>query len=264
MTQSNDPHLRAISEYFGGGMIYRGETPMFDQPLVVLVFTNRSGSNLLVDQLSTHPQIEGFGWNDQYGELLNSDEVAAIAPTLGVISFPAYLAALAGPSCARGAMFGVKASPEQLVMLLRCRIDRMFAGLRLVYTTREDTLGQAISMSIALATEQWDSTCPALPNAQPRYDFEQLSDLIAMFRQSNIYARLVMEAFGQTWHGVSYEQLTADMDATVRRVAAWLGLSSDGWTIPPPRISKQASALSDAFRAQYLSDIRNAALGLGA
>jgi LPS sulfotransferase NodH len=119
-------------------------------------------------------------------------------------------------------------------------------------------------MSIALATEQWDSNCPAVPNAAPRYDFQQLSDLIAMFRQSNIYARLVMEAFGQPWHSVSYEELTADMGATVRRVAAWLELPSDGWKISPPRISRQASALYDAFRAQYLSDIRNAALGLGA
>ena len=261
VTGPQDPHQAGIAAYFDGGLVYGGEAPLFDLPLVVLLFTNRSGSNLLVDRLLTHPNMEGFVWADQFGELLNADEVAAISPTLGATSFPAYLAKLAHPSCARGALFGVKASPEQLVMLVRCRIDQMFAGLRVIYITREDTLGQAISMSIALATEEWDSTCPAVPDAKPRYDFRQLNDLMAMFRQANIYARLVLEAFDLQWHGVRYEEMTSEMEATVHRVATWLGLSIKGWVMPPPQIAKQASALSDSFRAQFLSDIRKAALG---
>lgn len=262
MTGPQDTHQTEIAAYFDGGMVYDGEAPLFDQPLVVMMFTNRSGSNLLVDRLLTHPSMEGFCWADQFGEILNAEEVAAIAPTLGATSFPAYITAMAGPTYSRGALFGLKASPEQLVMLVRCRIDRMFSGLRVIYITREDTLGQAISMSIALATEQWTSNLVARPDTKPRYDFQQLNDLIAMFRQANIYARLVLEAFDLPWHEVRYDELTADMEATVHRVAAWLGLSIKEWVIPPPRIAKQASALSDSFRVQFLADIRKAALGI--
>lgn len=262
MTGSVDNHQTGIAAYFDGRLVYDSDAPLFDRPLVVMLFTNRSGSNLLIDRLLTHPNIEGFSWADQFGELLNVDEVVAIAPKIDAMSFPAYIAAMAGPSCARGALFGIKASPEQLVMLVRCRIDRMFSGLRVIYITREDTLGQAISMSIALATEQWTSNLVARSDTKPRYDFQQLNDLIAMFRQANIYARLVLEAFDLPWHEVRYDELTADMEATVHRVAAWLGLSIKEWVIAPPRIAKQASALSDSFRARFLADIRKAALGI--
>ena len=127
-------HEAGIRAIFQNRVAWSGTAPVIDRPLLVLAFTNRSGSNLLADYLRQTGQVAGIG------EYLNQETVARQADRYGIDSVPAYLQNLAGRLCSGGQQFGVKASAEQLQLLIEGGLLGMFRSASVVHIHRDDLM----------------------------------------------------------------------------------------------------------------------------
>ena len=243
-------HASIISGHFKDNVRFDGSTPVFDQPLWILAFTNRSGSNLLGEYLGNHPGLGGFG------EVLNYTNVLRTSTAKGLASFPDYIEAIARPTHNRGRIFAMKASWEQFQMLYLWQIDKMFPAVRLVHIKRDDTLAQAISFMIAQQTKQWTSKQTSAPVNAPDYDFDKLRKHIPRLHQANDAIALTAASVGVPTHSVIYERMIADPQATLDALFDWGGLAPFGMSLPEPKLQKQASDISADFRTRFLADYR--------
>lgn len=242
-------HALEIARHFGGRTSYDGEGPIQPLPLYVLAFTNRCGSQLLSGYLREQPGLKGFG------EVLNHGVVASLAAKAQVTTFPGYVGWLAAQGGKARAALGVKAAADQLEMLLRWRIDRMFPALRVIHLHRLDEVAQAISLRLALQTQQWTSRLSPRPDVVPTYDFDAICRALLAIRRGNDAIRLAIAARGLEVITLTYEDLVGDPDAVVGRLLGWAALPT-GRPLPRPDLVRQATAVSEEFRERFMSDYR--------
>ncbi|HUF57790.1 MAG TPA: Stf0 family sulfotransferase [Thermohalobaculum sp.] len=246
-------HEERLRELFAGAMVYEADAPVFEHPLYVLGFTNRSGSNLLGEYLRGTSRFCGFQ------EQLNHPAVESRAAELGLSSFPAYVEAIA----ARGrgqAPFGVKASSSQLSMLLRCRIDRMFAGLRLIHIVREDTVAQAVSFSIAYQTKTWTSL-HGEGGPEAAYSYDDILRRLSGFTSANALMAHQAALFDIPCLKVTYEALTEDPASVMRAVGRFAGVGLDAWQPGETRLRKQATDRNARFKERFERECRERIFG---
>ena len=245
-------HQQEIEAVFDGKVAWEGTAPVLPHPLVVIAFTNRSGSNYLAELMRSTGRLAGLG------EALNAETVARRCEEWGVRDFPGYFKALAER---HEVPFGVKASWDQLLMLLRCRIHEMHDGRRIVHIRRRDVLGQAISREIAWQTGKWTSLTPVETTVTPRYDADRITRQVAAIQREEALFPLIFEAFGLTVTEVAYEDLVRRPMPVLRRTMQEIGHPCPDWRPSPTRIGKQADATNDAFRAAYREVLVRACLG---
>ena len=235
-------HQREIESIFAGDVAWSGADRVIDRPLVVLAFTNRCGSNYLGELMRSTGLIAGLG------EALNADAVARRCHAWGVTSFPGYFLTLAAR---HKVPFGVKASWDQLLMLLRWGIPRMHSGLKVIHIHRRDIIGQAISREIAWQTGKWTSLTKVEDVVTPTYDACRVSQQIASIQQEEGLLPLIFDAFDLDVTHIAYEDLVDRPEAIVRKTMEQIGLPCPAWTPGKTRIEKQADGVNDAFRAAY-------------
>jgi LPS sulfotransferase NodH len=126
---------------------------------------------------------------------------------------------------------------------------------------RNDRLGQAISLEIALQTGAWNSTY-TVDRKKPTYDAAAITARIAELEAG---ARFWDSFFPE--HGIEplrliYEDVAADTAGAIRMIAEFTGT----WLFPSPvrllcsrfnpehlaNVKKQRTALNDQWRAQWL------------
>lgn len=242
-------HERAIRRIYAGRTAYAGTKPCFDQKLLLLAFTNRSGSTLLAELLTATGRVAGGG------EFLNAETVArqsAQAPE----AFPAYIAHLVQRQCHADAVyFCLKANVDQLAMLIRWNIPAMFQGFEIIHCWRDDLIAQAVSYSIAAQTLTW--TAAQVPAAQmtaahaPTYNHRQIARRIADQAAENAAIRAIVDALGRPRHVVSYEQLCRNPELHLKRLLAALGAPAPQWTYCPPQLVRQAKQINRDFVARF-------------
>lgn len=238
-------HETRILEQFGERALWRGRNPMFNHPLYLLAFVNRSGSNLLAEYLRTAPPFAGFH------EHLNHDTVARLAVQLGATSFPDYLRLLGETFGSPGRIFGYKASWDQAAMLFRFGIHRMYRGVRVIHILRNDTLGQAISFHIAAATRQWTSAQEATVSTNVTFHGPGISELIDSIHFGNQAIEELAHLFNIPRLRLLYEELVNDPKAVITRIGRFSGHDLSTWKPVQPSIRRQASELNDDLRAAY-------------
>ena len=184
------------------------------------------------------------------GEALNAEAVATRCEKWGVTNFPGYFQTLAERN---KVPFGVKASWDQLLMLLRWRIPQMHSGLKVIHIYRRDVVGQAISRDIAWQTGKWTSLTPVEEAVTPSYDMRRISEQVASIQPRR-------GTFPADLRCLRPERdpccLRGPFDADRTRGAADDGCDRSA---PAPRtgarkgtrIRKQADGTNDVFRAQY-------------
>ena len=242
-------HGGGIARYFGSAAYIDSQADSIGVPLVILAFFNRSGSNLLAAALRDSGAYRGFR------EQLNHGNVIKAAEDCGLENFEAYIRHISAPARAAGVPFGVKASPEQIGMLHHFGVLRLFARVDVLHIERDDVLGQAISYCIADDTKRWSSLHKAPPEAEPAYDGERIRAVMREAALAGLRVRLVCETLGLNRIPVSYEELAADSQATVRRLSTVLNVSLEGHTLQPPALRKQAGATNTLFRERFLSEL---------
>jgi LPS sulfotransferase NodH len=167
-------------------------------------------------------------------------------------SWRSYLSAIAQQHTTANGVFGVKMHWNQYKRhMLDMGVDASFwnVPVKWVRITREDELRQAISFVRAAQTESWNSNMAT--KADPVYDADAIaaaldrisdenSDWDVYFAQNNIVPL-----------HITYEQLTRDMDATIKRVMSFIETPID--VVPEPQTKKQGDSINKEWAERFLA-----------
>lgn len=249
-------HERIIEEYFRGA---RGnQNPAASAPPeearfyshFVICFVNRSGSNLLARALLSTGR---FG---RAGEYFNHPQVTRFSDEHGIRSLEDYAIATRARRAAANGIFGTKLGWAQLYYLTKQGIiPRLYRDSRFILMERRDTLGQAISFSIAYQTKAWTS---AHQSQQEGYEFDP-EDILGRIRGINCaYSRFkqYFAVFGIEPIYVLYEELERDIAGTAQRVIDQLALpDTEDARVDATKISleRQRGELNDEVRKRFLA-----------
>ncbi len=245
--KTKDLNAAKIRKIFKNKVRYGGPA-IVNGPLLLLAFTNRSGSNLLADRLCSTGHFSGFR------ESLNHPNVSRQKAELGSETFPDHIAKLHHALSVEGTTPGFKASWGQLAMLLRWNIPAMFDSIRILHIRRHDVLDQAISFSIAHQTQQWSSRQRSKGPA--KYNYKKISTILNNINKANNSIASICSIFSLERIPIFYEDLVADPEAEVKRIAATLGFDASDWIPSAPKIDKQANELNLEFRERFAAEAR--------
>jgi len=134
-------------------------------------------------------------------------------------------------------------------------VTHLFPNPRFVFLTRRDRLRQAVSTFIGGQTRVW-RWIPGVEEkpaaAVPEYDY----DRICAFYEDALYSDQQWERWfrrsGISPFRLSYEELAADYTRAVADLLCALGRPEA--PVPPPRMRRQANALSERFVRRFLND----------
>lgn len=245
-TCPDNPHLRGLAALFGDIAVPAATIPPH-RTLVLLCYTNRSGSNYLAEALHSGGRL------NLADELLNADEVAADVRRHGHRSFAAFLASHLRWRAVAGRI-ALKAAVLHLEVLGRAGVlDHCRATLRYVLITRRDLLGQAISAEIAAQTGQWTSnmTVEAAPD-RLTFSRDRIAAYMAAFAADNAAWDAYFADNGITPARVIYEDLVADPARSIAAVRRALGIAGITFDATRVTLRRQAGALNARWRELFL------------
>ncbi len=193
-------HEQYALEIFPGNNFYSGKK-IYSDPLTIVAFTNRSGSNFLCQCLTATGNFVSIQ------EHLNGTVIQAMAKELQSRTLPDHIGKLR-EQYDDGRNYALKASWDQLWMLLKWNIPAMFNGLNVIHVVRDDIIGQAVSFSIAEQTHKWSSLDPET-NIAPKFDADDIESRIDRIFLENQRIKLLCRFARIDRHVVRYEKLIA-------------------------------------------------------
>lgn len=196
----------------------------------IVLSEGRSGSTLLIDELNRRwPEIRSKG--EEFSHLRRGplDDFVSVARRTFIEE--------TGESIVGCKIFALQVSEQELESLLR--LD----GMRVVILRRRNLLRRYTSFNIALKTSEWHGNQFRLRNqaltAEKRSITIDTKDLIeGIITSDNRFRRFESATEGLPRIEVWYEDLSADLDAELRRVATFLGAGPPAHE-SPPKLSKQ-------------------------
>lgn len=242
-------HERRISAHFAGKCVWDCKERVFDQDLLVLGFTNRSGSNLLGDYLRQTNMVQSLGENLNWVSVINHAQQKQIK------NFPNYIRYLVniGPTYPN---FGIKATWGQLNMLYRWNIPAMFPACRVIIIQRRNILRQAVSLSIANQTQKWSSRQVGT-GITPVYDPKSIIKIMHSIERSNALMLRFCEAIGISYTTLYYENLLREPNASVQQALFDIDIACKALSLAEPTIQRQSNHINDDFTCRmqvYLRD----------
>lgn len=247
-------HEKEIAKFFKNAVAFSGQVPVFEEPLYLLAFSNRSGSNLLASHLRSTPYFGGFN------EQLIHSTVQKQAIAGGCQTFP-ELIQFASTHFKRNdeKAWGFKASWDQIMMLYRFGIDRMYPSVRIIHITRRDVVAQAVSYLIADQTKKWTSKHEGIEGCKPKYNYRDLRRLVEDSLMSELHVRTIASLFNAPYLNVTYEVVSRRPKAVMERIGKFSNLDLSGWQPQGLQIERQAGDINQQFAKQYVAE-RKAAL----
>lgn len=241
-------HIAELRQVFGPLAVF--DTLKLDRPLVLLAFSNRSGSTHLGQLLAGAPDLYGFR------EDLNHQTVRKRVEENGIPDLTGYLEHIARLGEKPEAGFGVKASAQQLRLVRMAGIDRAFTETTVVRIRRRDRAAQAVSFWMARRTGQWTSRQSG-EEVRLDYDARAIRQCLKSIQSAESALDLVLALLPYKVLNVEYEALCEWPEFIVGRVRAGLGLPPldeppSGW--PERQVSDQKSEFVARFRAELARD----------
>ncbi|MAC35430.1 MAG: hypothetical protein CME38_17795 [Haliea sp.] len=229
---------------------YRNDFPPVQEPVCALLFTNRSGSTLVAEYLRATGRVMAMG------EPLNHPIVARRAEKFQLTGFPEYMAHEYRRWRKPGAIYGLKASWDQALMLWRAGIvPGYFQDVRWVRVRRRDLLGQAISFTIAEQTQRWHSFDVG-ERPPPQYDFLRILRRVQSLGQANGALDALCATLDLQPYEIDHDAFVAEPEAGTRRLARHLGLGEVQIDPEALRMNRQRGSLNREFRERFLRDYR--------
>lgn len=231
--------------------------PEYDHPArdgalktYVICSTPRSGSTLLARALWDSGVA---GAPKEYFNYIHRDD---FVERWGPMDTPAYVDGLLRHRTSPNGVFGLKAhfnQWQQDVLAHGLDPDELFPDLHCLFITRGDRLRQAISLAKAMETGQWNIQGEGEVRAA-RYDFDAIGRYRGAIEQEERMWHKWFERTGRAPVTVTYEELSGDYEATVRRVLDGLGIDSAGVEIPPSRLKVLRNAETEEWVERYERD----------
>ena len=122
--------------------------------------------------------------------------------------------------------------------------------VRWVRITRQDEVRQAISFVRAAQSESWNSNMEV--QREPVYDSIAIVDALKRIADENTQWTKYFTDNKISPLSITYEQLTRDMDATVRKVMDFIDSPID--TVPAPQTKKQSDVTSKEWAELFLQE----------
>jgi LPS sulfotransferase NodH len=139
------------------------------------------------------------------------------------------------------------------------RLAHTFPDLRYIFLTRKDKIRQAVSYVRAIRTGVWWSfrskgqETSEPPPSISQHELKQIDFWVSELANFESRWRAHFDHAGVTPFEVAYEDFVRNYAGTVVQILDYLGLSTAGLvTIAPPRLRKQADAISEEWVRRYL------------
>lgn len=248
------PHERHLRDYFDSFDLPASTEPRPDSACIML-FMNRSGSSLVGEYMRATGKFSGFG------EPFNHDLVVQRAQEHAIENFHGYLRWLDEHIHRPDTYFGMKASCDQVTMLLNsAAIPRHFADIKWAVVYRRDILDQAISFAIAEQTQQWHSFETG-NDTEPRYDFDLIRQRIKIVADAYQQMADLCQSLGISPYTIYYEDFIQAPESSTAAFAAHLGQGEIA--IRPARLKmrKQGNDINRQFRERFLADLTSGCAG---
>jgi LPS sulfotransferase NodH len=135
------------------------------------------------------------------------------------------------------------------------QLQSWMPDLRVIWLRRQNMVARAISLFRARQTGNWYqplSKSSAVPGKQaPDFDFAEIHTLYCLGWLQEENWQQFFQKHEISPHCVTYEELVADYEATVRRALKFLDIDAEQASIPPPVSRKQSDALSEEWEERY-------------
>jgi LPS sulfotransferase NodH len=240
-------HEKALRNYFAE-FDFPAEVEPLNSPICIMVFVNRSGSSLICEYMRATGRFTGFG------EPLNYDLVIERSKRLGINTFAGYLQWLHKNVYKEDAMFGMKASCDQVMMLLRSgAIPKYFNEVRWVFIQRSDIVSQAVSFSIAAQTKKWTSFQSG-NEVEPGYYFKDIKNRVSAISQAYTAMHALFALLDIQPLRITYEEFVADPELGTRRFAEYLGARDVAVDKSMLRMESQSGTLNSEYREEFVAE----------
>lgn len=242
-------HRMAVEQEFGE-IVSRAVDLPADIVFLFICYTNRCGSNHLSDILAATRHFR------RAREVLNGEEIVTAARSHGHRDLQGYFAELVRRQSAPQGVVTCKLAIYHLELLgdaglLEQVIDR---GI-FVFMTRQDRLGQAISLEIARQNHRWSSQMTGrIPDSALVFSRSRISSAMAEIDTENSVFETFFSANGVEPVRVEYERLVEEPQEGLDMIGNQLGLRTP-LRVDPMRLtlSRQRGPLNDEWRERYLS-----------
>ncbi|MEP2773880.1 MAG: Stf0 family sulfotransferase [Fulvivirga sp.] len=241
-------HEREISKNLNLSIPSGFEKKLNNVKLIFICFSNRSGSTWLCDLLSNHPHLN-LG-----GEGLNHPQVLKKSEENGFKSFAEYFVWLVKERKTESNNFVIKVSWDQLFFLTKIGLIPILAKQsKFIQIFRMNILNQAISYSIALQNEQWNSKQRG-KIVEVEYRPDLIHAGIIDFTQANMMFDRYFTTFNVKRKKIIYENLTSNRIGILTKTLNYLGLPD----IPKSKLAKnrlkvQRNELNSKFAEEFKS-----------
>lgn len=151
-------------------------------------------------------------------------------------------------------VFGVKMHWNQAAPLINGGVFwTQFKDSFFVFLTRDDSLGQAISLALSLQTNAWKSS--KLTDAAPTYSRAQIAQALNFIVSERAHWEIFFATFGITPLRVTYEHLTAHRRSVIEDIADRLGLPIiDQSALDNPGFKKMPEGVKGEWRERFLAE----------
>ena len=234
--------------------------------LIVIASVPRSGSSLLARALHaagiarTRPSAEALNQSTFAANLIGLSRIRyrmgrpfSATEKASARSRRAALRKISRHSTNEDGTLVIKVHWSQLeFFLLRhgLDLDAFGAPITWVRIRRIDRVQQAVSLARAQQTKSWNSSQQEL--RLPEYNATHITEQLGVIRHEDESWDAYLSALGADPLEITYEELDADYEGTVRRVLDHIGASDA--VVPPRQISRQADQINAEWVERYLSE----------
>jgi LPS sulfotransferase NodH len=170
-------------------------------------------------------------------------------------SLEPYIAEVVRRTVSSNGVFGAKLHWKEYVDAVAQGLDLAVfpQPISWVHIWRDDLVAQAVSLVRAEQSNEWKRTVGrAAPSTRFRYDAELIAKAVNSCREWNDNWQRFFDEHDLHPVTVSYEELSADYELTMRRVLAELSLDVD--SIAPPTLERQADGQSLEWIARFRAE----------
>lgn len=208
-------------------------------------FTNRCGSNLICQAISSSGKVK------QPGENLNFNTVINNSKQKGFSDFAEYLCWLLLQGSQSNKNVGIKCSVDQLIQLYNYGLLQQMGKTKFILVTRKNTIKQAISMVVALQTQQWTSTQSIEEERKEiKLDIHQTIKIAIRIRQQNSVFRMVLDLIGSPPTEIGYEEFIKDPEKHMEIISEALEIPELEYKEKDITYKKQATKINEEFYQQ--------------
>ncbi|MEO5974047.1 MAG: Stf0 family sulfotransferase [Ilumatobacteraceae bacterium] len=168
-------------------------------------------------------------------------------------SYRQYLEAIARVNTTSNGVFGIKMHWNQYkrhMLDLNLTVDFWNVPVQWVRIRRQDEIRQAISFVRAAQSNSWNSNMES--KREPVYDGLSIVAALERISAENADWQTYFERNNIHPLSITFEQLTQEMEETVRRVMHYIGAKID--TVPSPQTKQQSDSTSGDWAIRFVQE----------